>query len=245
MSSLAIQRLHAPSMDVADALNTECAGMSAAELVKWAAVQFGHRLVVASSFGAEDVVLIDLAARAGVPVRIFTLDTGRLPQETYHVMDRLRERYDLTFEVILPDAAALAELLTAKGANSFYASVENRRECCAVRKVEPLQRVLRTADAWMTGLRREQAVTRFGLAKVEFDLVNGGKLKFNPLADWSNDDVWAWIREYDVPYNALHDQGFPSIGCAPCTRAVRAGEDVRAGRWWWETPEQKECGLHR
>jgi phosphoadenosine phosphosulfate reductase len=111
--------------------------------------------------------------------------------------------------------------------------------------VEPLQRVLRTADAWMTGLRREQAVTRFGLAKVEFDLVNGGKLKFNPLADWSNDDVWAWIREYDVPYNALHDQGFPSIGCAPCTRAVRAGEDVRAGRWWWETPEQKECGLHR
>jgi phosphoadenosine phosphosulfate reductase len=160
-------------------------------------------------------------------------------------MDRLREHYDLTFEVILPDAAALSELLTAKGANSFYASVENRRECCAVRKVEPLQRVLRTADAWMTGLRREQAVTRFGLAKVEFDLVNGGKLKFNPLADWSNDDVWAWIREYDVPYNALHDQGFPSIGCAPCTRAVRAGEDARAGRWWWETPEQKECGLHR
>ena len=245
MSSLAIQRLHAPTMDVAEALNAECDGMSAADLVKWAALQFGNRLVIASSFGAEDVVLIDLAARAGVPVRIFTLDTGRLPQETYDVMDRLRERYGLTFEVILPDPVALAELLTNKGANSFYASVENRRECCAVRKVEPLQRVLRTADAWMTGLRREQAVTRFGLARVEFDLVNGGKLKFNPLADWSNEDLWAWIHEHDIPYNALHDQGFPSIGCAPCTRAVRPGEDVRAGRWWWETPEHKECGLHR
>jgi phosphoadenosine phosphosulfate reductase len=227
------------------ALDASLAQASAEQILAAAVGRFGDRLVIASSFGAEDVVLVDMAARLNVPVRIFTLDTGRLPQETYDVMDRLRERYNLTFEVLLPDAEALRQLLTQKGANSFYRSVADRRECCQIRKVEPLQRVLATADAWVTGLRREQAVTRFGLPVVEFDLLNDGKYKFNPLANWTEAQVWERIRERDIPYNLLHDRGYPSIGCAPCTRAIAAGEDLRAGRWWWEQPEEKECGLHK
>jgi phosphoadenosine phosphosulfate reductase len=234
----------APTFQVADELQTRFASADAVELLTWAFQQYGDRLVVASSFGAEDVVLIDLASRVSKDIRIFTLDTGRLPQETYDVMDRLRKRYGIEFEVLVPDPDALRDLLESKGPNSFYNSIDDRRQCCSIRKVEPLQRVLGTADAWVTGLRREQAVTRFGLSNVEFDLANGGKLKLSPLVDWSEDDIWAHIRANDIPYNELHDKGFPSIGCAPCTRAVKPGEDVRAGRWWWEKPEDKECGLH-
>lgn len=234
----------APSFDLADSLNTQFEAADALELLRWADQNFGDRLVVASSFGAEDVVLIDLISRVNPAMRIFTLDTGRLPQETYDVMDRLRERYNVTFEVVLPDSDALQRLLQNKGPNSFYRSIDDRRECCNIRKVEPLNRVLGTAHAWVTGLRREQAVTRFGLPRVEFDLSNGGKIKLNPLADWTHDDIWNHIRANDIPYNTLHDKGYPSIGCAPCTRAVAAGDDVRAGRWWWERPEEKECGLH-
>lgn len=233
-----------PSFEVADELQSRFAQTDALELMRWAFETYGERLVVASSFGAEDVVLIDLAAQVSRDVRIFTLDTGRLPQQTYDVMDQLRKRYDIEFEVLVPDPVALRELLQTKGPNSFYESIDNRRQCCNIRKVEPLQRVLATADAWVTGLRREQAVTRFGLSNVEFDLANGGKLKLSPLVEWTEDDVWAHIRNYDVPYNKLHDEGYPSIGCAPCTRAIKTGEDVRAGRWWWEKPEDKECGLH-
>ncbi len=200
--------------------------------------------VFASSFGAEDMVLLDLIARHALPIRVFTLDTGRLPEETYALIDRARERYRLPIDVYTPDARRLQGFVREHGVNAFYASVELRKECCAMRKTEPLARALVAKGAWITGLRRAQSVTRSEVALEEFDAVHGLP-KFNPLADWSDDDVWAYLRARNVPYNALHDRGYPSIGCAPCTRAVEPGEDVRAGRWWWEAPEHKECGLHR
>lgn len=227
-----------------DALNARFAECSAQEIIAWALETFGERLVIASSFGAEDVVLIDIAARIDTDARIFTLDTGRLHQETYDVMDAVISRYGIQLEVMTPDMVTLQELIRAKGPNSFYASVADRRECCHVRKIEPLRRALSTADAWITGLRRDQAVTRTDTPVVEIDHANGGVIKINPLVAWSEEDVWEHIRNNGVPYNRLHDQGFPSIGCAPCTRAVKPGEDIRAGRWWWELPEHKECGLH-
>lgn len=227
-----------------DTFNGELAGRSAEEIVEWSLQNFGSRLTIASSFGAEDVVLIDMAARIDPGVRVFTLDTGRLPEETYDVMNRIRQRYAIEFEVAFPGTERLEELLRTKGPYSFYNSVDDRRECCLVRKVEPLARALSNADAWVTGLRRAQSVTRSELATCELDLSNGGKLKISPLADWSEDKVWNYIRENNVPFNALHEMGYPSIGCAPCTRAVKPGEDVRAGRWWWEQADKKECGLH-
>lgn len=226
-------------------LNTRFADASASDVLRWGINTHGDRLVIASSFGAEDVVLIDLAARISTDVRVFTLDTGRLHQETYDVIQAIGDRYGIEIEVMTPDTVSLQELIRAKGPNSFYASVENRRECCTIRKVEPLRRVLNTADVWVTGLRRDQAATRAEVRYFERDDSNGGMLKLNPLAGWTHDDVWAHIRAHQVPYNRLHDQGFPSIGCAPCTRAIEVGEDIRAGRWWWESPELKECGLHQ
>jgi phosphoadenosine phosphosulfate reductase len=199
--------------------------------------------VLASSFGAEDMVLTDLIASHALPIRIFTLDTGRLPEETYALIDRTRERYGIAIDIYMPDARALQRFVRENGVNAFYRSVELRQACCAVRKTEPLARALAAKGAWITGLRRSQSVTRTAVAIEEFDAAHG-LLKFNPLVDWSDDDVWMYIREHDVPYNALHDRGYPSIGCAPCTRAVAPGEDIRAGRWWWENPEHKECGLH-
>ncbi|MCB9530207.1 MAG: phosphoadenylyl-sulfate reductase [Myxococcales bacterium] len=225
-------------------LDRRFADAPAEAAIEYAIERFGSRLVVASSFGAEDVVLIDIAARIDPSVRVFTLDTGRLHQETYEVMDAIVERYGIRLEVMVPNQVSLQELVREKGNNSFYASIEDRRECCQVRKLEPLRRVLDTADAWVTGLRREQSITRAEVATVERDITNGGLVKFNPLASWSRADVWTYIERHGVPYNRLHDRGFPSIGCAPCTRAVLPGEDERAGRWWWERPEHKECGLH-
>lgn len=225
-------------------LDRSLAGASAQEVMRRAAELFDDRLVVASSFGAEDVVLIDIAARLDLGIRIFTIDTGRLHQETYDVAERLRRRYGIEFEVYFPRAAELEPLLREKGPNSFYESIENRKECCNVRKMEPLRRALSTADAWVTGIRRGQSVTRLDAPHAELDMVNRGLVKFNPLATWNEEDVWAYIRNHDVPYNTLHDCGFPSIGCAPCTRAVKPGEDIRAGRWWWEDPDSRECGLH-
>lgn len=201
-------------------------------------------LKFACSFGAEDVVLLDLIGRRQLPITPFVLDTGRLHQETYEVMERSSERYGLKFEVFAPEAGKLQSLVNLKGPNSFRESVENRRECCGIRKVEPLNRALKGAAGWVTGLRRDQSITRLELQKIELDADHDGILKLNPLADWTEEQVWAAIREFDIPYNALHDRGFPSIGCVPCTRAIAPGEDVRAGRWWWENPEHKECGLH-
>ncbi|WP_426111167.1 phosphoadenylyl-sulfate reductase [Massilia sp. PWRC2] len=199
--------------------------------------------VFASSLAAEDMVLTDLILQAGLPIAIFSLDTGRLNAETVAVIDAVRARYGYNIAVYHPNAQAVAAYVANHGLNAFYDSVDMRRECCRIRKVEPLGRALAGQRAWVTGQRRAQSSTRQELAVQEDDAAHA-MVKFNPLADWQESDVWDYIRANDVPYNALHDQGFPSIGCAPCTRAIEPGEDVRAGRWWWENPEQKECGLH-
>lgn len=199
--------------------------------------------VFASSFGAEDMVLTDLIARYYPSISIFTLDTGRLPQETYDLMQAVRDRYGLSIQVYFPDAAEVERYVAQNGPNGFYQSVELRKRCCHIRKVEPLRRALAGKRAWITGMRREQAVTRDSLAVAVFDVENNMQ-KFNPLCEWSNVEVWAYLKQHDVPYNKLHDRFYPSIGCAPCTRAISPGEDVRSGRWWWENPESKECGLH-
>jgi phosphoadenosine phosphosulfate reductase len=201
--------------------------------------------VFASSLAAEDMVLTDLILKANLPIGIFSLDTGRLNPETVAVIDAVRARYGYNIAVFHPQAQAVADYVAGHGLNGFYDSIDLRRECCRIRKVEPLGRALAGKRAWITGQRRAQSSTRQELAVQEDDPGHGpGMVKFNPLADWSEQDVWDYIRANEVPYNALHDQGFPSIGCAPCTRAIEPGEDLRAGRWWWENPDQKECGLH-
>ena len=207
------------------------------------AVRNYKEVVFASSMGAEDMVLTDLIAKYRPDITIFTLDTGRLPQETYDLMQEVRRLYDVPLSVYFPDGRLVEEFVAQHGVNGFYDSVDKRKSCCFVRKVEPLQRALKGKGAWITGMRRDQAVTRGTLEVSSFDAGNGLQ-KFNPLLDWSNKDVWAYIRKNDVPYNKLHDQFYPSLGCAPCTRSVTAGEDIRAGRWWWEDPSSKECGLH-
>jgi phosphoadenosine phosphosulfate reductase len=199
--------------------------------------------VFASSLAAEDMVLTDLILKAGLPIGIFSLETGRLHPETLAVLDQVKATYGYDVKLYKPQDDAVAGYVAEHGLNAFYDSVEMRRECCRIRKVEPLGRALAGNRAWVTGQRRAQSTTRAEL-HIEEDDAAHGMTKFNPLADWSEQDVWNYIRANDVPYNALHDQGFPSIGCAPCTRAVQPGEDVRAGRWWWENPDSKECGLH-
>lgn len=233
-----------PRSSTVSALNERLLNASPQETVEWAVREFGNRVTLASSFGAEDVVLIDMLCKVTASPRIFLLDTGRLHQETYDVVDRIRAAYGIEIETYFPRTDAVQELVRSKGANSFYGSLDNRKECCNIRKVEPLSRALKGVSAWITGLRGRQAVTRNELPKVEIDEAHGGILKVNPLADWTEEQVWDYIRANDVPYNKLHDSGFPSIGCAPCTRAIEPGEDIRAGRWWWESPDHKECGLH-
>ncbi len=214
------------------------------EILRWAIETFSPRLALASSFGIEDVALIDMLSNLEPPTKIITLDTGRLPEETYEVMERIRERYNVAIESYFPEQDAVEQLERERGFYSFRKSIDERKFCCQVRKVEPLGRALSGLDAWITGLRREQAATRTGVEVVEIDAAHGSMIKLNPLAYWTEQQVWAYVREHSVPYNALHDRGYPSIGCAPCTRAVQPGEDIRAGRWWWENPTTKECGLH-
>jgi phosphoadenosine phosphosulfate reductase len=201
------------------------------------------RVVLASSLSIEDQVLTHMLCAVQAQPRIFTLDTGRLFPETYETMERTMQRYGFRYEVLAPDTRELEEMVRTHGPNLFYQSVELRKLCCAVRKIHPLRRVLATADAWLCGLRGEQSVTRRSVEQVEWDEAFG-LCKINPLIEWTEAQVWDYIRDNDIPYNALHDQGYPSIGCAPCTRAVQPGQDIRAGRWWWENPEHKECGLH-
>ena len=234
---------HAALRQSVSALALEAEPMSAPDVVRLAHGRFGSKVALSSSFGAEDMVLIDMLMRVDPQARIVTLDTGRLPQETYNVMDAVREKYGARIEVFFPQAEAVQAMVGEHGLNLFYHSVEFRKMCCGVRKMEPLKRALAGLDAWITGLRRDQSVTRTAVHKIEWD--EGNQLvKVNPLADWTHDDVWKYIREHNVPYNALHDRGYPSIGCGPCTRAVEPGEHERSGRWWWEHPETKECGLH-
>jgi phosphoadenosine phosphosulfate reductase len=196
----------------------------------------------ACSFGLEDMVLLDAIAKNARAIEVFTLDTGRLPDETHALLDRVRDDYPVPIRVYFPQAADVEAWVEQNGVNGFYRSAAQRKQCCHIRKVLPLGRALASKRAWLTGLRREQSVARGVLQLKEWDEGNGLE-KFNPLLDWSLDDVWNYIRSNNVPYNALHDRGYPSIGCAPCTRAVQAGEDIRAGRWWWEETN-KECGLH-
>lgn len=198
---------------------------------------------LATSLGAEDMVLTDLIAKHAPDIEIFTLDTGRLNPETYRVLQQVTDRYERPIRVVFPRSESVERLVASQGINGFYDSMDKRKACCEVRKVEPLARALEGKRAWITGLRRAQAVTRRNLPVREFDAAHGIE-KFSPLADWQEEEVWAYIRVFGVPYNALHDRGFPSIGCQPCTRAVEPGADVRSGRWWWEDPSNKECGLH-
>lgn len=203
-----------------------------------------HRpAALASSLSAEDMLLTDLIARERLPIGIFVLDTGRLHGDTLDLLGRIQQRYGIIPEVYQPEAKAVSEYVVRFGRDAFYESAELRKQCCAIRKVEPLRRALAGKQAWITGLRREQSASRDRIAPEEADAVHGIR-KFNPLADWSEDELWSYIRRNDVPYNALYDQGYRSIGCAPCTRPVVAGEDARAGRWWWETRAASECGIH-
>lgn len=199
----------------------------------------------ASSLAVEDMLITDVLARHRLPVTVFTLQTGRLNAETLQLIDTVRQQYpELHFEVYEPDAQAVADYVRQHGANAFYDSVALRRECCCIRKIEPLNRAIGDADAWLTGQRREQSVTRNELPFAEHD-AERSIAKYNPIADWSEADVWAYILHNQIAYNALYGQGYPSIGCEPCTMPVKAGQDIRAGRWWWESRDSKECGLHQ
>ncbi|MGO4381496.1 phosphoadenylyl-sulfate reductase [Pseudoduganella sp. RAF53_2] len=199
--------------------------------------------VFASSLAAEDMVLTDLILKNKLGIGIFSLETGRLHKETLAMVDRVKEHYDYDIALFRPQPEAVDAYVSQNGLNAFYDSIELRKECCRIRKVEPLGRALKDKKSWVTGQRRAQSSTRAELAVQEDDAAHG-MVKFNPLADWSEEEVWEYLRANGVPYNELHDQGYPSIGCEPCTRAIQPGEDVRAGRWWWENPDSKECGLH-
>ena len=223
----------------------ELESKAAPEILKWGFEKYGDKMVLASSFGAEDVVLIDMMCNINRNLtRVFTLDTGRLNQETYDLIDKIRKKYDIKVDAYFPNASDVEKMVANKGMNLMYESVENRKLCCNLRQVEPLKRALKQFDCWITGLRREQSATRNKILKIEVDTLNNNITKLNPLADWTNDEIWRYIREKKVPYNELHDRGYPSIGCEPCTRAIKEGEDPRAGRWWWENDTHKECGLH-
>ena len=214
------------------------------DVLRWTLERFGSRAALCTSFQADGMVILDMAWRIDPKVRVFTIDTGRLPQETYALLDRVREQYNLEIEVYFPDATQVESIVRRYGTNLFYRDVKLRLLCCQARKVLPLRRVLATLDAWVTGLRREQSATRAAVRKIELDQEHGGLVKVNPLATWTEQEVWDYIRAHDVPYHPFYDQGYTSIGCAPCTRPTTPGEDPRAGRWWWENGALKECGMH-
>jgi len=216
----------------------------AEELLAWALGEFGDRFAIVTSFQVEGMVVLDLARRLDPAVRVLTLDTGRLPEETYEIIEAVRARFGVRVELVTPDPEALAAMAAEHGPNLFRRDQALRRLCCQVRKVDPLGRALARLDAWSSGLRRDGGPARAGAAKVEPDPAHGGMVKLNPLADWTREQVWAYARANQVPLHPLYEQGYASIGCAPCTRAVLPGEDERAGRWWWEAGSDKECGLH-
>ena len=219
--------------------------LSAREILIWGIENFGNRIALSCSFGApEGLILLDMMHRIDPASRVFVLDTGRLPQATFDLIDRVRARYDKEVEVIFPDAERVQSMVRKNGLNLFYDSVENRQLCCRVRKVEPLNRYLSELDAWVTGLRRDQGATREQTAKIEIDRAHGGIAKLNPIADWSRRQVLDYVLDHEVPVNRLHAAGYPSVGCDPCSRAIGPGDDPRAGRWWWEDPDTRECGIH-
>ncbi|MBS1680427.1 MAG: phosphoadenylyl-sulfate reductase [Bacteroidetes bacterium] len=223
-------------------IEKELLGLSPERGLEWISDRFGKRAKLSTSFGVEDQLITDMIARLSLDIEIFTLDTGRLFQETYDVFDLTKNKYGLSIETYAPLTDALQKLIRTKGPNSFYESVENRKECCFIRKVEPLQRALKNTEVWITGLRAAQSANRSAMRILEWD-EQYNLIKYNPILAWSEDEVNAYIHKHDVPVNSLHKKGYPSIGCGPCTRAVLPGEDPRAGRWWWES-SSKECGLH-
>lgn len=214
---------------------------SAPEILAWATATFGNAFAVATSFQKEGMVILDMASRMARPVRVFTLDTGRLPEETYRMIETVRERYGVVVEAVFPDPRDVEQMVSERGPNLFYESLESRRLCCEVRKVRPFERKLRELSAWATGLRRQQSETRTAISKVE---TVDGRIRICPLADWTSEQVDQYIAENAVPVHPLYQRGYTSIGCAPCTRAVEPGESERAGRWWWEQGAKKECGIH-
>lgn len=231
-----------PELDTFGQEDFPDAAASAEDVLRWALERCHPRLALMTSF--KDGVLVDMMVKIRPDLRVMALDTGRLNEETYACADELTRRYGVKIEWYFPRHETVQRLTSAEGMYSFRRSLENRRECCHIRKVEPLNRALAELDGWVTGVRRDQGMARGLAQKVERDAAHGGILKINPLADWDHDRLWAYIREHRVPYNRLFDQGYTSIGCAPCTRPIRTGEDPRAGRWWWEQSEHKECGLH-
>jgi phosphoadenosine phosphosulfate reductase len=223
----------------------ELENKEAVDIISWALEKFSaERIALATSFSIEDQALTHLIISQNPKARVFTLDTGRIFQETYNVMQETMKRYGMTYEVYAPDAGEIDKLVSESGPNLFYESLEKRKRCCEIRKLHPLKKVLATVDAWICGMRREQSVTRADIHKIEWDSLFN-IYKINPLFNWNEEEVWKYIRKNNIPYNKLYESGFKSIGCAPCTRAVGKNEDVRSGRWWWESPEHKECGLHK
>lgn len=214
------------------------------EALQWASDNLHPKVAKASSFGAEDAVITDMMIKINPEFRFFTLDTGRLPQETYDAMEAARKKYGMRLEMLFPDPGEVSEMVNSKGPNLFYESAENRMLCCQVRKVRPFDRFVSGLDGWITGLRRAQTGTRSSAKMFEVDSAHGGIIKINPLVDWTREMVWKYVKERGLPYNALFDKGYASIGCAPCTRPVGPGQDERSGRWWWESGSHKECGLH-
>jgi len=240
-----------PSPQLSDAVielvnSGETQSWSAERVLEWGFEQFAPRIALSASFGSpEGMLLFDLMNRIEPSLsRVFTIDTGRLPQETYNLMDRVRDRYDVQIEIYFPEAPRVEAMVREHGLNLFYETVEKRRMCCGVRKVEPLGRALADLDAWISGLRAGQSETRSDVSAIEIDDLHGGIVKLNPLANWSRDDVNDYIERHAVPVNALHAKGYPSVGCASCSRAIEPGEDERAGRWWWESDDSRECGIH-
>ncbi|MFN0256461.1 phosphoadenylyl-sulfate reductase [Pedobacter ureilyticus] len=224
-------------------LKQELEGLDVVAKLKYLAEKYKDKIVFSTSFGWEDQVVTHLIFSNNIPIKVFTLETGRLFPETYYVWNRTLEIYQQPIHAYFPQSDLLQNMVDAKGPSSFYESVENRKECCYIRKIEPLKRALAGNEIWITGIRADQSANREGMENVEWD--EGNHLfKFHPIFDWTLDDVKLYVKNNNIVYNTLHDKGFPSIGCAPCTRAVREGEDFRAGRWWWEDQSKKECGLH-
>jgi phosphoadenosine phosphosulfate reductase len=230
------------SQDQVDDLNSNI--ITTEDALRWVSDNLHPKVAKASSFGAEDAVVMDIMLKINPDFRFFTLDTGRLPQETYDIMDIVRKKYKIQIEVLFPDTAEVEQMVRSKGLNLFYDSIENRKLCCEIRKVHPMNRMLQTLDGWITGLRRDQTKVREDLKMFQIDHGHGGILKINPIINWSWDQIQDYIKKFNLPYNSLLDKGYPSIGCEPCTRPIKPGEDIRAGRWWWEQGEHKECGLH-
>lgn len=228
---------------LADELNEKLQDKSAEEVIRYFLDKYPNKVTLGSSLGAEDQVLLDIMSKCCNNFSVFTLDTGRLFPETYDLIDVTNKKYGMAIKVFFPDSKQVEEMINSKGINLFYDSIENRKLCCHIRKIEPLKKALPGNEVWVTGLRKDQSLYRFYTKLVEWDS-NHNIIKVNPLLNWTEKDVWVYIKQHDVPYNPLHDKGYPSIGCQPCTRAIKSGEDFRAGRWWWEVSENNECGLH-